>query len=213
MNTYLLITGGTVSDTILETVLLEYHFQKVIAADKGIEVCHRKQIMPDVIVGDFDSADRALVRFYQNQCECMELPVHKDQTDTHVALLYALNDRCDSIIILGASGSRLDHTLANIGLLRLCLRHHVKAWIIDACNRISLIQDKTVLTKDCRYPYVSLIPYTEQVTGLTLSGFAYSGTNLTLNAGESLGISNALTGEQGTIAFASGELLVIESHD
>lgn len=213
MNTYLLVTGGTVSEDVFEAVLLEYNFKKMIAADKGIEAFHKKGIKPDVLIGDFDSANKDLVEEYKEKCEYVELPVHKDHTDTHMALLYAINAGCDSIVILGATGTRIDHTLANISLLKLCTEHHVKAYIIDAYNRISLVDESVTLEKEQMYPFISLIPYTEQVTGLTITGFEYSAEDITLVAGESLGISNSIVENKGEIHFVTGELLIIESHD
>lgn len=213
MSAYLVVTGGTVSDDVFEAVLLEYSFQKIIAADKGLEACHRKGIIPDVLIGDFDSADIQIVKEYREKCECIELPVHKDHTDTHVALLYAIENGCDLIVILGATGTRLDHTWANIGLLKLCMDHHIKAYAIDSHNRISITGETVILEKNSNYPYVSLIPYTEQVTGITLSGFEYAGENITLKMGESLGISNSIVEREGIIQFNSGNLLIIESHD
>lgn len=213
MRAYLVVTGGTVSDDVFEAVLLEYSFQKIIAADKGLEACHRKGIIPDVLIGDFDSADIQIVKEYREKCEFIELPVHKDHTDTHVALLYAIQNGCDLIVILGATGTRLDHTWANIGLLKLCMDHHIKAYAIDSHNRISIAGETVILEKNSNYPYVSLIPYTEQVTGITLSGFEYAGENITLKMGESLGISNSIVEREGIIQFNSGNLLIIESHD
>lgn len=213
MNSYLLVTGGTVSEDVFETVLLKYSFQKIIVADKGIEACHRKGIVPNVLIGDFDSADMDIVENFREKCECIDLPVHKDQTDTHAALIYAISDGCDHLIILGATGTRLDHTWANIGLLKLCMDNHIKAYIIDSYNRISMANETIILDKDDNYPYVSLVPYAEQVSELTLTGFEYSGENITLNPGESLGISNTIIDSSGIIEFTSGNLLIIESHD
>lgn len=213
MNTFLLVTGGTVSKEIFEAVLLEYSFHKIIAADKGLEACHKMQIMPDVVIGDFDSADFSLVQNYKKCCEYIKLPTHKDYTDTHVALQYAVAHDCDCIVILGGTGTRMDHTWANIGLLKLCTDYGIQGYIIDANNRISMINQSTVLYKNNRYPYVSLIPYSQQVSGVTLTGFEYSGENLTFSFGESLGISNSIQSEQGSINMQKGYLLVIESKD
>ena len=50
MNRYLVVTGGTVSKKVLETVLSDYDFQKIIACDKGLEICQECDILPDLVL-------------------------------------------------------------------------------------------------------------------------------------------------------------------
>ena len=61
--------------------------------------------------------------------------------------------------------------------------------------------------------YISLIPYTEKVTGITLTGFKYPLTNETLEIGISRGISNELLERTGTIEIKEGILMVVRSVD
>ena len=120
MNRYLVVTGGTVSKKVLETVLSDYDFQKIIACDKGLEICQECDILPDLVIGDFDSAKTDIVASYRAKTEFLDLDTHKDFTDTHVAISYILEQeiRPDEVILVGATGTRMDHTLANIGLLK-----------------------------------------------------------------------------------------------
>ena len=85
---------------------------------------------------------------------------------------------------------------------------------MDANNRIHLIDHPLVIRKDSQYgKYVSLIPYTEQVSGLTLQGFKYSLENAVLHGFCSLGVSNEIVDEEAAISFTQGILIVIESCD
>jgi thiamine pyrophosphokinase len=242
MNTYLLISGGTVSKSVFEAVLLEYSFYKIIACDKGIEACNSMNIIPDVVIGDFDSADRTVADSYRDKCEFVDLDIHKDFTDTHAAINYIINEiYCDcnngtdtglsdavkgdaqnniinkydkvELIILGATGTRLDHTMANIGMLKLCLEHNIQACIIDEHNRIRMIDKECTLCRDKLYPYVSLIPYSEKVCNVKLTGFEYPVSSFTFVIGDSIGVSNSIVEDKAAITLDAGKLLVIESHD
>ena len=115
---------------------------------------------------------------------------------------------------LGATGSRMDHMLANLGLLYLCLQAGIPAELVNATNRIRLIRDTVTLRKDTQFgTYVSLLPYTERVTGITLTGFQYPLQDAELSLGLSRGVSNEIAAETATIQIRSGALLVIESRD
>ena len=213
MKICLTVTGGTVSKEVFEAVLLEYKFDEIIACDKGIEACDSMGVMPDVVIGDFDSADNGIVDKYRDKARFINLKVHKNLTDTHVAVNYVIEHAFDEVIILGATGTRADHMLANIGLLKLFTENNIRAYIIDANNKITMTDKSCIINKSGKYKYVSLIPYTEQVKNLTLNGFYYECENINLTIGDSLGISNELTESTGRIEFSQGLLIIIESHD
>ena len=107
----------------------------------------------------------------------------------------------------------MDHTLANIGLLKQFAEFGISAYLIDEHNRITMTARQHIVKRTDAYKYVSLLPYTEQVTGVTLQGFYYNAQGLTLKLGESIGVSNELIAECGLIEFESGLLIVIESRD
>ena len=215
MNRYLVVTGGTISKKVLETVLSHYDFQKIIACDKGLESCQECDILPDLVIGDFDSAKKDIVAAYREKTEFLDLDTPKDFTDTHVAISYIMEQeiRPDEVILVGAIGTRMDHTLANIGLLKQFAEAGIQAYLIDEHNRITMTAHRHIVNRTDEYRYVSLLPYTEQVTGVTLQGFYYNAKGLILKLGESIGVSNELIAECGVIEFESGLLIVIESHD
>ena len=108
----------------------------------------------------------------------------------------------------------MDHMLGNIHLLFPCLQKGIEAYILDSQNRIYLIDGyHTFRSSGLWGRYVSFLPLTEHVDGITLTGFKYPLSDKDIEIGTSLCISNELTGEEGTISFTDGVLIVVESHD
>ena len=137
----------------------------------------------------------------------------KDYTDTHMALKLAIDLNSNDITIVGAIGTRLDHTLANINILKEPLEKNIKTRIIDENNQIFLINRSVKIKKDDNYKYLSIIPLTTTVEGITLKGFKYLLNNYILNLGQSIGVSNEQQKEEATIELKKGILIVIFSKD
>ncbi len=214
----LIITGGFVDINFAKSFLKEKTYDYVIAADKGVEAALLLPLSINCIVGDFDSVDSDILKQIRksNNCnlEWKQFPPEKDYTDTHLAYETALEKGATSVTILGATGTRFDHVLANIHLLTLFMKNSIDARIIDAHNAIYTIEQTTSLEKRKMYGnYLSLLAYTDQVHGITLQGFKYPLHDATLVKESSLGISNELLDEKGTIVLEEGILIVIESKD
>lgn len=211
----LIISGGRFEEEVAKEYLKKHSFDYTIAVDGGIAYASMLGMTPDLLLGDFDTIDKnTLEEYRQKKIEMLEFPPKKDYTDTHLALITALDKKPESITILSGTGTRMDHTLANIGLLTLAVEQKVPVEMIDANNRIRMIDDQLILEKcEQRKTYISLLPYTEKVTGITLTGFQYPLENAELTIGISRGISNELVEKQGMISMKQGKLLVIESWD
>ena len=119
-----------------------------------------------------------------------------------------------AVDIVGATGSRLDHVLGNIHLLVLPLQLGISACLIDARNKIYLRKENFKIRKESQFGnYVSLLPFSDRVVGLTLTGFKYPLNHIILSSGNSLGISNEIVEEEAVVELNEGVLLVIESRD
>ena len=127
---------------------------------------------------------------------------------------FAIRRGAERITLLGATGTRLDHVLGNIELLGIGLKAGIPIQICDAHNRIRMIdRGMTLARKEQFGTYVSLIPYTECVEHLTLTGLKYPLTDACLRGFCSLGVSNEIVADTAEISFESGILLVVESKD
>lgn len=208
MNT-LIVTGGTVDTNILKKIHKNFDF--IIASDHGLEALNVCKIIPNYIIGDFDSIDNNLLQNYSDT-EIVRLNPEKDYTDTHMALKKAIEIRSQKIVILGATGSRIDHLIGNIHILKEALENNIDCKLVDSNNEIFLINKDSYIKKDTHFKYISLIPLTTTVTGITLKGFKYSLNNACLRIGHSIGISNEQISD-GIINIDEGILIIIRSKD
>ena len=211
----LIITGGFIEEAFLRELLRKEAYSMIIAADHGLMMADRLNIRLDYILGDFDSVPEEILNKYrEGSVPIKTYPTEKDKTDTQIAIELALKHAPVTIDLVGATGSRLDHTLANLHLLLLPMQLKVDAFLLDRYNRISLRQSSFHLTKAGQYgDYVSLLPFTGEVRGLTLTGFKYPLEQVTMTLGSSLGISNEIAAEEARVEFNEGILIVFETRD
>ena len=157
-------------------------------------------------------------------------PARKDFSDSEAAVREAVRiildarqkgdgipettDVSDEVYLLGATGGRLDHFLANLAVLMIPTKLGIRAWILDEKNRITLLREGCSLEKKHTFgKYVSLIPYTDEVTGVVLKGFRYLLNGHTFTRDNTLGLSNEIEDEIAEISFESGILIMILSMD
>ena len=216
MKTAVIISGGSLDPDFALAFLREEKPELLIGADRGICFLKEKGIHPTHIVGDFDFASGEALEYFK---QFPEIPIRtfnpvKDFTDTAIAMELAMEEGADRIYILGGTGTRLDHVVANIKLLSHALERKKECILMDAHNRIRLIDQPLTIEKKKQYgKYVSLFAFGGQVKGLTLRGFFYPLTEYDMEAENPLGVSNEITAENGEISFSSGKLLVMESKD
>ncbi|MDF2800116.1 MAG: hypothetical protein K0S61_19 [Anaerocolumna sp.] len=214
-NNILILTGGRISIPFAKEYIKKFNYDTVIAVDRGLAYAKELSVPIDYIVGDFDSVDKRIMDEYiDSDIKIMEYNPEKDATDTELALELSLELMAEEVTILGASGSRIDHTLANINLLYNLLKKKVKASIVDEWNKVYLIEEDTTLNKDLLHgPYLSILPFMDTVKGVYLTGFKYPLANRTMYPYSSLGISNEIIDNTANIRLQSGILIVIEAKD
>lgn len=209
----LIVSGGNVEENFLNQI--NEKFDYIIASDKGLEALDKSNMAPNYIIGDFDSIDTKILLKYNNNKNIVikELNPEKDYTDTHMALKLAIELKSTNITIAGAIGTRMDHTIANIHVLKETLYNNIECKIIDTRNQIQLINKKTTLKLDKKYKYISLIPLTTKAEGITLKGFKYPLKNTSLEIGHSISVSNEQIEENAQIDIKEGILILIKSKD
>lgn len=217
MKPIVIISGGSRNNSIIIDFIKKLS-PTIIAVDSGVASCVDINIIPDIVVGDFDSVSTEYIsnfpKWENKGTKIITLNPIKDDTDTEHAINYCLDNMKGDIYLFGAMGTRLDHSLSNINLLYRGIENNRNIEIIDSNNRIYLKNRSFTIKKDEQYGnYISLFPFNGLVEGLTLKGFFYSVDNLSLDGLSSLFISNEITEDYAQIDFKSGTLLVIESKD
>ena len=211
-----IISGGTVEENLALDILKKQSSAFLIAVDRGLEFFYKHKIKPDYIVGDFDSISEEVIRYYREETKVpiREYNPVKDASDTEIAIRTALALGCDQMIILGATGSRIDHIWANVQSLEIARKAGVHAEIRDTCNRIRLCDGEVRLKRREAFgKYFSLFPFGGEVENLTLVGAKYPLDHHHLLPNDSLCVSNEIEEDELVITFSSGTLILMETKD
>lgn len=210
---FVIIGNGDIKDYSLLKKYLLLNNTIIVCCDGGLRHIFNLNIIPNYIIGDFDSAPLEIINYYKQKCiPFLEFPPKKDKTDMEIALDFAIEKKAEKIFIFGGIGSRFDHTLANAHILVSALKNGIDAKLINENNIISVI-DKEISIKGKKGDLISLIPLTTEVNGVTTSNLEYELNKHTLKIGSSIGVSNVFKEENIYIKIDKGLLLVIQSID
>ncbi len=186
----------------------------VIAADSGAAWLASLGVRPDLVVGDMDSVDPALLeRLAADGTTIERHPVAKDASDAELAVDRAVRAGADEVVIIGAlRGGRLDHELANLLLLAdpawrgrelRIVRGGTVAQALRGGEQMSLAGDEGDL--------VTLLPIAGDAVGVYTHGLEYGLDGETLSMGRSRGLSNHVVRAPASVSLDDGTLLVIET--
>ncbi|HOM02131.1 MAG TPA: thiamine diphosphokinase [Acetivibrio sp.] len=185
----------------------------IVCVDGGALHLKKLGIKPDVLLGDFDSIEDKQLEYYREQkVTILEFPTEKDMTDTELAVDTAIDRGYKDIVIIGGTGTRLDHTLSNIFLLKKMLDRGVKGRVVNEYNEIFLITDSVEVEAEegC---YLTLLPLTSKVEGITTKGLYYPLKGETIEMGSSRGVSNCFIAPTAQISITSGILMVVKTRE
>jgi thiamine pyrophosphokinase len=182
----------------------------VIAANGGALLARQLGLEPQVVVGDLDSLPPDVraeleARGYQFVAHSPR----KDETDTELGILYALERGADEIVLLAAAGDRLDHTLANVFLLALPELAGIGAKIVSADTETWLLRDGGELEIRGRPgDTVTLLAVGQDAVGVSTEGLEWPLAGDTLRFGPARGVSNVMTAAVARVTLGQGLLVV-----
>jgi thiamine pyrophosphokinase len=205
-NKIALIANGTIQD-------INYHKQKIkesdilICADGGSNNAMKMNLIPDYIIGDFDSIEKKTLDFFKEMGKTKFIK-NNDQSKTDFELALSLAETLEpkEIMIFGAIGNRFDHTIANI-LCLMQIKPDIKAQIIDEKNIIELVEKEIDINGE-KEDIISIVPLTD-VLGLNYKGLHWLVKDKKTNFGW-FGISNKLSKNKANIKLKKGKILVIK---
>lgn len=183
----------------------------VIAADGGLRHALALDLVPDLVIGDMDSADPTLLaQAEQRGAEVKHRPVDKDETDLELALIEAAQRGCNPIRVIAAVGGRLDQTLGNAYLLALPVLRGCDVRLVSGSQSVWLAYPGEVRITGEPGDTLSLLPI-GVATGIVTDRLKYPLRYETLTFGPARGMSNVMLEQEARVTFESGLLLMIHT--
>jgi thiamine pyrophosphokinase len=184
----------------------------VICVDGGARHALAMGLQPQVAVGDMDSIEPELQEHLEREgCRFLKHPSRKNETDSELAIRYALSEGATELVLLAALGGRIDHTLANVLLLTIPELSKVGARLVDGNQELILIRDEVAI-EGTPGDLVSLLPLSTDVAGIQTEGLEYALHGGTLKLGEARGVSNVLVAGRARVEVQQGLLLLVHQH-
>ena len=187
------------------------------AIDRGVNICRALQLSPALLIGDGDSADAEAWTWAVDQgAKLHSFPPEKDFTDTELALhIVAQNVRDPLVILTAAFGGRLDHLMSTAAV---GAHADIPCVLADERETLLYLRDGETIHITCEtFPRaISLLPFTEECTGVTTEGLYWELADAQIGSRTSLAVSNVLAPENSaktfTISIARGVLGVYLCH-
>lgn len=176
----------------------------VISADGGYEHLKKANILPDIAMGDFDS-----LGFVPEDVQTIVFPCEKDYPDMMLAVDEAVKRGYDDIVIYGALGGRMDHTLGNLQMLSYFSQKEIKIALEDDSTLITAISDTEMEFEPRDKGLISVFAFGGMAWGVTIKGLKYTLDDATLDASIPIGVSNEFIGEKAKISVENGTLILI----
>ena len=180
----------------------------VIGADKGYLTLMKNDIDPDLIIGDFDSSKKP-----DKLDNVIIYPVKKDFTDSALAIDYAINKGYSKILVYGAIGGLLDHTLANIAVLASATEKGIDIGFVDNENIIFAVNNGKITFDSNATGRISVFSFGGRAEAVYEKGLLYELDNATLLADMPLGVSNEFIGRESSVSVGNGMLLIYTSKE
>ncbi len=177
----------------------------IIACDGGYDNCLKYGITPHILLGDFDSVQHEL----PENIERITLNCEKDDTDTMSAVKLAMKKGFSHILITGALGGRIDHTLANLQTLLYIEQNGCKGRICGDREDIMLISNETVVIPSDKSKTLSIFTPDNKAEGVTIEKAKYCIYDYTMENNIPIGVSNEFTDEDAVITVKKGRLFIM----
>lgn len=181
-------------------------FDFVIAVDGGFTHLEAVGCVPDVCIGDFDS-----LGYVPKGMRAIEHPTHKDKSDLELALDYAAEKSFERVVVYGALGGRLDHSVANLQMCARFAEAGMDVELVGVDCAVSILVGPGTLELPALQGTVSVFSAVDESRGVTEKGMEYSLDNATLTNRTTLGLSNELVGQPATVSVETGTLLIFHN--
>ena len=184
----------------------------LIAADRGASYLQSDGLLPDLLLGDFDSLPPELLPILQKKCrQCLTFPCDKEYSDLELALRAAHHLGLKQIVIAAALYGRLDHCLFNIiSILQLADELGLEASLIAPDCQILQLKQKQCSWNGCQNALLSIIPLDEEAE-VSLQGAKWPLDHSKLRRSSTRGLSNVVVADEVTLECHCGRIIVLLS--
>lgn len=180
-------------------------FDHIIAVDGGLRSLEEVGVKPNVALGDFDS-----LGYVPTGMRTVRFSKDKDKSDMELALKRAKSQRFDNVVVFGALGGRLDHTLANMGVFSKYSELGLKVTVIDDDTAVFFLTGPDIFEAPAlESGVVSVFAMSDVTEGVFERGMKWDLDDVVLTNRESIGLSNELIGEAVMIGVEKGTICVI----
>ncbi len=188
-------------------------FSLIIAVDKGMEYAKEAGIMPDILIGDFDSVDPLVLEEAGNSLsvKTIILPEHKNDSDLQSAVKHALEQGFKELVICCVMGGRLDHMIANLQVASYAVHRGATCHLIGENDEAFVFSNKIMFFPRREGFSFSVFALSDRCEGVDISGARYTVSGFSLTNNLSRGLSNEWASDQITISVKKGVLAVILS--
>ena len=212
MKVCIVLNGEVKNYSKTKEIIVNETYDYIIAADAGCNHLYKMNITPDYIIGDLDSVDEEVISYYKSKNVLLKkYPTHKDETDSEICIYLAKELKANQVDFIGSLGGRIDHTLANIGLMYYVKNMNIEPRILNSEEEILIIKDEEITIKGEVGNTVSIISIMGEAKGVTLKNFEYPLNNEKINYLSPLGISNIMLKNECNIKVDDGCLLIIRN--
>jgi len=207
MKSCIIIANGDSPKKRMIKYLQKNGVETIIAADGGANSAYILGVVPNYIIGDFDSIKPKVKEYYSGKSEIIKYE-RQDDTDVEKTLKFAIEKGYETVYLIGGTGDRMDHSICNLGIV---LKFYSRIKII-------LLHGKTIL-----HPYsedvtlktipnetISLYAFDDK-TLITSEGLKYPLNNATLRFGESESTSNVALSDEVNLKISDGIIFIIRN--
>ena len=185
----------------------------LVCVDGGLRHLDALELQPEMIIGDMDSISKERFKQLESSVEFIRFASEKNETDLELALAWACKQRFDEVLLLGLSGGRVDHSLANLHLMAaVAWPFKLSAWV-DGQHLHLLQGESSIDLAKLTGATLSLIPLGGDADGITTLGLKYPLDKESLKLGSPRGISNIVELTDAAVQLESGQLLVVITPD
>ena len=214
MKVCIILNGEIKNYDKTKEIIIRENYDFIIGADGGCNHLYKMNITPNYIIGDLDSINNDLVDYYKSKEVIFKTyPSHKDETDSEICIYLAKELKAKEIDFYGALGGRIDHTLANIGLMHYVRQMNIIPRMISSEEEIAIIKNEEVILQGKKGDTVSIIPIMTDANNVTLKKLEYPLNNARMGYLSSLGISNVMLENECSIKIEDGYALIIRNYN